>query len=117
MIPFKLLTAVCSFTFFSGVGSQKFSKRLFLLFVPVLVSEEETEFSATLGAKNGVASHHYTFKILSTNTNTGKYSDIMINGCKLGGNWKPLCDYPNYCKKFVHQFLVHILYFFFANAF
>ena len=42
---------------------------------------------------------HYRFKTIKTSTNKGKFSSIMIKGCKkLGLNWKPLCEHPHYCR-------------------
>ena len=57
------------------------------------------QFSAKLGAKNGVAAKSYTFKIVQTSANSGKFSTVMIQGCNaLGSGWKPVCDHPSYCK-------------------
>ena len=59
-----------------------------------------SEFEASLGSKNGVPAHHYTFKVLECKVNSGKFSDIMVKGCsELGSSWKPLCEHPSYCRK------------------
>ena len=57
-------------------------------------------FSARLGAKNGIASHVYDFKLLHLQTPAAKgqtYSQLMVAACKTVG-MKPVCDHPNYCR-------------------
>ena len=56
-------------------------------------------FEATLGARNGVPTRHYQFKVVKARRNSGSFRDEMISGCKrLGAGFKPVCDHPSYCK-------------------
>ena len=54
-------------------------------------------FSASLGARNGVAANTYTFELRTLSSKTGNYGNDMINECKKVG-MKPVCDHPSYCK-------------------
>ena len=54
-------------------------------------------FSASLGARNGVAAERYRFEFRTVSSNSGNYANDMITECKKAG-MKPVCDHPSYCK-------------------
>ena len=54
-------------------------------------------FSASLGARNGVAANAYTFELRTLSSKTGNYANDMITQCKKVG-MQPVCDHPYYCK-------------------
>ena len=54
---------------------------------------KQVTWTVAFGAKNGVGSHVYDFKVVTRTVNGGKFSDIMISG------WQPVCDPQSYCKK------------------
>jgi hypothetical protein len=54
-------------------------------------------FSARLGAKNGVASRKYEFRVSTLASKSGSYSAGMVKACGAYG-MAPVCDHRNYCK-------------------
>ena len=56
-------------------------------------------FNAKLGAKNGVSSHEYEFKVarLPPGQRGGRFSSRMVEVCRKY-KMKPVCDHPSYCK-------------------
>ena len=70
---------------------------------PTSARTHGSAFFATLGPKNGVSGHNYTFTVHKPTayhkslTNGGSYSTFMVDECnKLG--MKPVCEHPTYCK-------------------
>ena len=53
--------------------------------------------AAGFGAKNGVPSRAYDWKVLKLSSRSGSYTANMISQCKKEG-MKPVCDHPNYCR-------------------
>ena len=58
--------------------------------------EESKPFTAELGdGSNGVKSRIYTFAVVTSEVNSGKFSDIMADECRKK-DMKPICDHPRW---------------------
>ena len=60
-------------------------------------------YEITLGSKNGVPPRVYLLQKVQCTSNSGIFSDLMIQGCRaLGSGWKPLCDTKYSCQNDSH---------------
>eukprot|EP01048_Picozoa_sp_COSAG05_P004992 COSAG05_NODE_286_length_12159_cov_63.200249_1_plen_1966_part_10 len=64
---------------------------------PGFICGRAATFSAKIGSKNGNVPREYVFQIGFLTARSGKYSDRMIQSCKLF-DMMPVCDHPSYCK-------------------